>query len=254
MLHDAFCPSHDVGRVSYDVVIPCFNRAQTVEDAVASVLAQVPAPERIILVDDGSSDDTPAVLLALQKAHAVVQAVLLPDNVGASAARNVGLALAREEWVAFLDSDDTWLPGAAKALLSAASGADVVVGQFRRVWPSGTTDAPECGWDGSDILSALSRTGAIGPSWSIVRRSAAVGVNGFDVTFHNCNDWDFHVRLLAAGASFRRIDEVVAFYRIAQANRLSNDSEAGLVNAQRVQSHAIFAQLLPVDAEPLMAT
>lgn len=248
MLQTGMCPSHDVRRETYDVVIPCFNRERTVEQAVDSVLRQIPAPARIILVDDGSSDQTAKIVRALEDRHASVQALLLPRNVGASAARNAGLALARGDWVAFLDSDDVWLPGAVKAMLASASKADVVVGQFRRIWPCGSSGEPECGWSGGDVLSALAITGAVGPSWSIVRRSAALSVAGFDPTYHNCNDWDFYVRLVAAGAKFVRIDDVVAFYHIAEANRLSHDSEAGLANARRVQAHPVFGRLLGAEA------
>lgn len=244
MLQTGLCPSHDVSGETYDVVIPCFNRERTVEQSVESVLSQNPAPARIILVDDGSSDQTAGILRSLEGRHPSVYAVLLPRNVGASAARNAGLALARAEWVAFLDSDDVWLPGAAAAMLGAEPEADVVVGQFRRVWPCGSSGEPECAWVGGDVLSALALTGAIGPSWSIVRRSAAVAVFGFDPSFHNCNDWDFYVRLVAAGARFTRIDHVVAFYHIAEANRLSHDSEVGLANARRVQAHPIFDRLV----------
>jgi glycosyltransferase involved in cell wall biosynthesis len=233
-------PAHSVRRGAYDVVIPCFNRAGTATQAVMSVLSQDPAPTRVILVDDGSSDGSADVLISLEKSHSAVQAVLLPRNVGASAARNAGLALAREEWVAFLDSDDVWLCGAAAAMLAAGHNVDVVVGQFRRVWPCGSSGEPECAWSGGDVLSALAITGAIGPSWSIVRRVAALAVAGFDPSFHNCNDWDFYVRLVAAGATFARIDDVVAFYHVAEANRLSHDSALGAANARRVQSHPIF--------------
>jgi glycosyltransferase involved in cell wall biosynthesis len=232
-----------VGRDAYDVVIPCFNRELTVGNAVASVLAQDLAPARVILVDDGSSDGTAEVLRSLERRDPRISAVTLPRNVGASAARNAGLALAREEWVAFLDSDDIWLPGAAAAMLAAGDEADVVVGQFRRVWPCGTSGEPECAWAGGDILAALAVTGAIGPSWSIVRRSVAIKVAGFDPSFHNCNDWDFYVRLAAIGARFLRIDDVVAFYHVAEANRLSHDSSVGAANAARVQAHPVFDRL-----------
>ena len=239
--------------MTYDVVIPCYNRAKTVEHAVVSVLAQPLAPSRIVLVDDGSRDDTARVLLALEREHASVQAVLLPRNAGASAARNAGLALAREEWVAFLDSDDVWLPNAAEALLRAGDESDVVVGRFRRAWPCGDLGDPECGWESGEALAALALNGAIGPSWSIVRRAVAQRVAGFDPSFHNCNDWDFYVRLAAAGVRFRRIDDVVALYHIAENNRLSHDNEAGQENARRVQAHPLLAEFLGRASEVAMA-
>ena len=236
--------TRDAGRRTYDVVIPCYNRANTVEQAVDSVLAQAEPPQRVILVDDGSSDRTAQVLLNLERRHARVQAVLLPRNGGASAARNAGMACARAEWLAFLDSDDAWLPGAAGVLLDAACEHDVVVGQFCRAWPDGVLGEPECGWEEGEILPALARTGAIGPSWSIVRRAAAMSVGGFDPSFHNCNDWDFYVRLVAAGASFVRVEEAVALYHIAEANRLSHDSVNGAANARRVLAHPLIARWL----------
>ena len=88
MLQTEICPAHDVSRGAYDVVIPCFNRERTVTQAVDSVLAQSPTPSRIILVDDGSTDRTADVLRALEERHPTVTAILLPRNVGASAARN----------------------------------------------------------------------------------------------------------------------------------------------------------------------
>lgn len=225
---------------AYDVVIPCYNRAHSVADAVESVLAQDPAPARVVVVDDGSRHDSARVIRALAAAHpGRVQAAILPRNGGASNARNVGVALCASPWIAFLDSDDVWLPGAARALLSGArsSGADIVVGHFARVEGGQAPGAPECGWDGGCIRSGLMSGGVIGPSWSIVRRESVVAVGGFDPSFHNCNDWDFYTRAAAAGATFARIDAVVAQYRTVAGSRLVNDHHQGLANARRVLAH-----------------
>jgi glycosyltransferase involved in cell wall biosynthesis len=238
-------------RPCYDVVIPCYNRAHTLEAAVDSVLAQATPPARVVLVDDGSSDATADLLLALERRHATVCAVTLPRNAGASAARNAGLALARAPWVAFLDSDDVWTAGAADALLHAAADVDVVVGHFRRAWPDGAIDPPECGWSAGDVRDALALGGAIGPSWSIVRRSAAMAVGGFDPSFHNCNDWDFFVRLVANGARFVRIPATIALYRVVESNRLSRSDAIGAANARRVMAHPLFARVpMAVAAQP----
>ncbi|MEH3102253.1 glycosyltransferase family 2 protein [Sphingomonas adhaesiva] len=231
------------GLPDYDVVIPCHNRAHVVADAVASVLAQEHAPTRVIVVDDGSSDDSAAVIDALARAGAGrVVAVLLPRNGGASNARNAGAALCRAPWIAFLDSDDLWLPGAAVALLRASAEADIVCGHFRRVEGDGHPGEPECGWWGDDIRVALSHGGVIGPSWSIVRRDVVRRVDGFDPSFHNCNDWDFYTRAAASGATFRRIDAAVALYRTVAGHRLVADVTIGAENARRVLSHPLFRQ------------
>ncbi|PXA90078.1 glycosyltransferase family 2 protein [Nostoc sp. 3335mG] len=227
---------------SYDVVIPCHNRAHVVADAVDSVLAQDHGPCRVIVVDDGSTDASATVIRALAATHDRVQAVLLPRNVGASQARNSGFALATAEWIAFLDSDDVWLPGAATTLLAPAvtSGHDIIVGHFARIEGDTPPTGPECGWDGGCIGAALMSGGVIGPSWSVVRRSLVERVQGFDPSFHNCNDWDFYTRAAAVGARFVRSEGCVTYYRTVAGSRLVSDTAIGAPNARRVLAHPYF--------------
>ncbi|WP_294190879.1 glycosyltransferase family A protein [uncultured Sphingomonas sp.] len=229
---------------AYDVVIPCYNRAHVVADALESVLAQEHAPTRVVLVDDGSSDSSAAVIRRLAAMHANVEAAVLPRNGGASNARNVGVSLCTAPWVAFLDSDDVWLAGAARALLERSAGHDIVVGFFARVEGNAVPDEPECGWSGGDIRRALASGGVIGPSWSIVRRATVTAVAGFDPSFHNCNDWDFYTRAAADGARFARIDRCVALYRTVAGARLVDDEAINAVNARRVRAHPYLADLL----------
>ena len=233
---------------AYDVVIPSHNRAHVVADAVASVVAQDHAPTRIVVVDDGSSDGSAAIIRMLEDRHlGLLTAAILPRNGGASNARNVGAALCRSEWIAFLDSDDVWLPGAAQALLGGSETADVVCGHFARVEGGGEPGEAECGWWGDDIRVALGHGGVIGPSWSITRRATVLDVDGFDPSFHNCNDWDFYTRAAAAGARFRRIDNVVALYRTVAGHRLVADHAIGAENARRVLAHPYLAGLRALD-------
>lgn len=92
------------------VVIPCYRCAATVGDAVASVAAQTLPPRQVVLVDDASGDDTASMLHALAAMYPPgwIEVVELPQNQGPSRARNAGWERAREEYVAFLDSDDSW--------------------------------------------------------------------------------------------------------------------------------------------------
>jgi glycosyltransferase involved in cell wall biosynthesis len=85
------------------VVIPAYNRARLVAAALESVLGQTRAPAEIIVVDDGSTDDTAAV------AQSFGANVLRQSNAGVSAARNAGVRIAASPWIAFLDSDDLWV-------------------------------------------------------------------------------------------------------------------------------------------------
>lgn len=103
------------GRVTVvpvSVVIPCYRCARTIERAVASVAAQTNLPMELILVDDGSADDTRSVLHGLLSRHRPgwIRLVLLDKNVGAASARNAGWAVASQPHIAFLDADDAWHP------------------------------------------------------------------------------------------------------------------------------------------------
>jgi glycosyltransferase involved in cell wall biosynthesis len=226
---------------AYDVLIPCFNRAHVVADAVESVMAQDHAPTRVVVVDDGSRDGSAAVIRRLAGKHAQVDAMILPRNGGASNARNAGAAICTAPWLALLDSDDVWLPGAGATLLRAGDGLDVVVADFARVEGEGEVGEPECGWDGSDIRGALATGGVVGTSWSIVRRALFDAVEGFDPSFHNCNDWDFYTRVAAAGGRFGRVASTVALYRTMAGERLGHDHVAGSRNARRVLAHPFLA-------------
>lgn len=238
-----YAPLLRTPRSTYDVVIPCYNRSHVVTDAVESVLAQDPAPQRVIVVDDGSADDSVAVIRALAATHQTVEAVALPRNVGASQARNTGAGLSQARWIAFLDSDDVWLPGAAEALLDGtAHGAfEIAVGHFARVEGLAAPGAPECGWDGECIRRGLASGGVVGPSWSIVSGAIVDRIGGFDPSFHNCNDWDFYTRAAAAGARFNRIDHCVALYRTVAGSRLVGDTDISARNALRVLANPYLA-------------
>ncbi|RUL77670.1 glycosyltransferase family 2 protein [Dyella choica] len=94
------------------VVVPCFRCAHTIEQAVSSVARQKLRPAEVLLVDDGSGDDTLARLKGVARRYPPgwVKVLGLPENRGPSAARNWGWENATQPWVAFLDADDSWHP------------------------------------------------------------------------------------------------------------------------------------------------
>lgn len=98
--------------VPVSVVLPCYRCAQTIERAVTSVVSQTVRPLDLILVDDGSGDETRDVLNALQSRYSSdwIHLVLLDQNVGAASARNAGWDQSMGDYVAFLDADDAWHP------------------------------------------------------------------------------------------------------------------------------------------------
>ena len=119
-------PGAEAAPVS--VVVPCYRCADTIAAAVASIAAQTLPPAEVVLVEDCSGDRTLEALRELAAAHAEgwIKVVALPGNGGPSCARNAGWQLASQEYIAFLDADDTWFP-AKLELQMAALRADPAI-------------------------------------------------------------------------------------------------------------------------------
>ena len=107
-------------RPTVTAIIPTYNRRQYIARAVASIQAQEPAPDEIIVVDDGSTDGTSEFL---QERFGDSIKVLRQQNTGVSGARRLGVLEARGDWIAFLDSDDEWPAGRQEALIRAVERA-----------------------------------------------------------------------------------------------------------------------------------
>lgn len=97
-------------RLNVAVIIPTYNRACFLREAIESALSQSVPPIGVYVVDDASTDDTPQLMEKWYGAHPSVHYIRLPENSGPAYARMVGVKAARTEWIAFLDSDDVWLP------------------------------------------------------------------------------------------------------------------------------------------------
>lgn len=103
-------------KPTVSVIVPCFNAAHFLHESIGSALAQTYPPLEVIVVDDGSTDESAAVAAAMGPAVRVLR----QDNRGESAARNRAIDAARAEWLAFLDADDVWRPTKLERQLAAA--------------------------------------------------------------------------------------------------------------------------------------
>jgi GT2 family glycosyltransferase len=112
-------PSDGPGLVS--IIIPAHNAARFVTEAIRSALAQTYNPIEVIVIDDGSTDATPAIISQMAGTDPRLIPITLPQRKGVSAARNAGLARARGEWIALLDADDQYLPNRIATLLAVAA-------------------------------------------------------------------------------------------------------------------------------------
>jgi peptidoglycan/xylan/chitin deacetylase (PgdA/CDA1 family) len=198
------------------VVVPCYNAEATLGRTLLSLRAQSFAAWTAVLVDDGSADRTFEVAQGWAAADPRIQ-VVRKANGGVASARNAGIAAATGEWLMFLDSDDYLHRHALRRLLGAADAnpeADVVYGRGARVDADGRAwRFPE--WDLSDPFAVLSGQCALVIHSAIVRRRRVEEVGAFDETLQTSEDWDLWQRIARAGAGFRRIRPLVAFYQSA---------------------------------------
>ncbi|MBS0305635.1 MAG: glycosyltransferase family 2 protein [Proteobacteria bacterium] len=191
------------------VVVPAYNAAAFVGRAVDSVLAQSGVDYELLVVDDGSSDGTVAVLAAYgDRLRVLVQA-----NAGPAAARNRGLHEARGRYVAFLDADDWWLPEKLARQVALLDGRPEIgfCSTATRVVTEGGAPAGEwpCVPGERPLLETLFvRSAAVSGSTSgvLARRELLLGAGGFDEALRGFEDPDLWMRL-AARAGYACIDE-----------------------------------------------
>jgi len=179
------------------VVIPVFNRPASVRRAIESVLAQTCQDFEIVVVDDGSTDTTVAAVAALADPRITV--IRHQRNRGGSAARNTGIAAGSAPYVAFLDSDDEWLPVKLERQLAlferSGERLGLVYAGTERVFADGRVDRiiprrPH------DVTRALLTENVIGEtSVGMVRRAALDETGGFDESLPASQDMDLWLRI-----------------------------------------------------------
>ena len=206
---------------SVAVVIPAYNRADFVNEAIESARSQGAAVSEIIVVDDGSTDGTSEK--AQQVKDARVKLISQP-NRGPAAARNTGWRATTSRWIMFLDSDDTLAPGAIEALLSTARQQDDFV------IPYGREEVFDSGFASRPVFTAyLSRRNgsvladiAVGFQGTIFcalfPRVCVEAVNGFDERMVYFDEWDFALRI-ARLFEFVHLDTPVYRARMHGQNR-----------------------------------
>ena len=189
-------------------VIPLYNGAIFIQEAIESVLSQTLAPDELIVVDDGSTDNGAELVMEMAKTHAI--RLIRKENGGQSSARNVGVDHAHGDLIAFLDQDDVWYPNHLAEL----------------VQPFFDTGAIEVGWTYSDVdevgkggemisrcflgrmqmwhpkrdlMSCLRFDMFVLPSASLISRKAFLHIGGFDERLSGYEDDDLFLRLFQSG-------------------------------------------------------
>lgn len=205
------------------VVIPTFNRAALVVQAVHSVQSQTVAPFEIIVVDDGSTDGTRENVTALGER---IQYIYRP-NGGPAAARNTGIRASTGELIAFLDADDLWVPEAlewriAKFLEPNEPSPDIVLGLLQRV-DMANSQAIYGPWAARSFCTAL------------VRRTAFERVGLLDESLKYAEDIDWFLRVREHNLPTVFVTRVLAYYRIHENSLMADTRKAKLYTLQAVK-------------------
>jgi glycosyltransferase involved in cell wall biosynthesis len=208
--------------ISISVVIPAFNRAAIIQEALSSVRAQTRSPLETIVIDDASADGTAEV--AEREGARVIR---LKQNRGAAGARNEGIRAARGDAIALLDSDDFWEPHHLATVASlleqnpeaAAAGAAVrFVGTKTGVWKGRIPEGPP-----TVVVREAFKDWLTPTSTTVVRRDALLAVGGFDESERYSEDFDLWLRL-ARRFRFVASREITANWR-AHPDQLSSNLE-----------------------------
>ncbi len=227
---------NSAGKPDVSVVIPVYNAGPLLRLTLDSVLAQTGVTVEVILIDDGSTDETPRIF---REYGDRISAWTIPNSGGPSIPRNEGVARAEADLIAFFDADDIMLPGKLARAVAAMGqypqaglfctefeGIDAVGAVFRPRWLAEyrdfrrdlvpAPDTPALGLLAAELsFRHLLRANFVGTSSVVCRREALAEVGLFNPAFKNSDDRDMWYRLARGGWDFLFLDEVCHSYRKA---------------------------------------
>jgi glycosyltransferase involved in cell wall biosynthesis len=182
------------------VIIPTYNRESTIVRSVNSVLQQTYKNIEVIIVDDGSSDNTINVLNDIKDER--LKVIQCKENQGVSKARNIGIMAAAGTYIAFQDSDDEWLPDKLEKQVHIIENSDADVGVVYSSFLKIKDDKEKQLIPGTkklkldgDILRSLSRGNVVGSPTMLIRKEVFDSVGMFDEKLIQVEDWDFVLRV-----------------------------------------------------------
>ena len=240
------------------IIIPCYRAAGTLRRAVQSALTGAPADTELLLVDDGSPDETGALCDELAAGDPRIRALHRP-NGGAGAARNTGLDAARGDWVLFLDADDELLPGLWEALerLPVTDEGMILFGLRLASTGEDVTPAPlaEGRYAGmaalqSRLSALLFDTGLLAAPYPKLFRRSTIGALRFDQSLKINEDVLFNILFLQKTTAIYCLCGVYYKQNDLEAGSLSRSLRGDLLDAEAVTRPALEALLLQNGLDP----
>lgn len=217
------------------VIMPCYNSESYLREAIESVLGQTYADVELIVVDDGSTDGSKAIL----REYGEQITVLEQENQGPYPARNLGLQHAHGEFVAFLDADDWWSLDCLEKLHLALinSNAVLVYCGWQNVGSSHRGQKPYIppDYESGNKVKELLRGGAPWPIHAALCETSVIhDVGGFNVDMPTSMDFDLWLRI-AASRNIDLVPEVLAYYRFHGATQISSKPWRQAINGWRIK-------------------
>jgi glycosyltransferase involved in cell wall biosynthesis len=193
--------------VKISVVIPAYNAAHFLPACLKSVFAQTLEPAEVMVVDDGSTDDTATV------ARGLGARVISRPNGGLSAARNTGIESSSSDWIALLDADDRWAPEKLQAQAELVQEETVLVYTGIRIFDDNGVRQICRATDPLVVRKVLRYRNPITPSSVIARRDALSRDGGFREDIRACEDWEMWMRLERMG-KFEAVPDALTDYYV----------------------------------------
>ncbi len=184
------------------VIIPTYNREKTILRALQSVLNQTYSYLEVLLIDDGSTDNTADIIKGVEDER--VKYIVLEKNGGPSNARNVGAQMATGEWIAFQDSDDYWHADKLEVQMNYAKEHpeySLIYCMSMNHFGDGRTFVVPCKplpdiMEGS-MMNTLLQRNVIDTPTMFIKKDCFLELGGFDITYRALEDWEFVIRLSA---------------------------------------------------------
>lgn len=185
------------------IIVPTYNRRDVIPRAIKSILRQTYSAYEILVVDDGSTDDTAAVINEMEDSR--IRYIALKENKGAAHARNIGIQEAKCDYIAFLDSDDEWMPRKLelqmKKMLNLSEEYGLTYCRMGGMCRDGknryTCPAPECpkGILEGDMFKVLLLQNVIGTPTVLARKACIEQAGGFKENLRCLEDWELFLRI-----------------------------------------------------------
>lgn len=242
------------------IIITCYNQANFIKSAIESAVNQSYGPIEIIVVNDGSTDNSLDIIQAISSREKIF--IATTTNGGPAFARNAGLKYANGEYISFLDGDDLYLPNRLKVhidFLMSNYNVDISYSETQYFYnqQKNSFNIKKRPQINGDIFRKLIRGNFIPTNAFVIKSSMLRKIGGYDESLRTHEDWDMLLRLSLAGARFGHIDQITQLVRIHKENitknrRLMVESEIAVmrkiwkINLSSEQENYLNKALFPI--------